>query len=159
MIFVTVGTQDKPFKRIFEMVENEIEKGTIQEEVVAQIGCTDFESDKMKVYKLMKKEQYLDYMKKATFVITHGGVGSIMDGIKMQKRVISIPRLKKYKEHVNDHQLQICEKFENDGYIIVAKNEEELESAIKNISKFKTKEYYDNNSNFVSKLKLAIDNL
>lgn len=159
MIFVTVGTQDKPFKRIFEMVENEIEKGTIQEEVVAQIGCTDFESDKMKVYKLMKKEQYLDYMKKATFVITHGGVGSIMDGIKMQKRVISIPRLKKYKEHVNDHQLQICEKFENDGYIIVAKNEKELESAIKNISKFKTKEYYDNNSNFVSKLKLAIDNL
>ena len=57
MIFVTVGTQDKEFRRIFDMVEEQIKLGNINEEVVAQIGCTKFESKNIKTYKFMEKEE------------------------------------------------------------------------------------------------------
>ena len=55
-------------------------------------------------------------------LITHGGVGSIISGLKKDKKVIAVPRLEKYKEHVNDHQLQIIENFNNKKYIIGIKD-------------------------------------
>ena len=47
MIFVTLGTRDKPFSRLLEAVEKQIENGNIKEEVVAQIGQTKYESKYM----------------------------------------------------------------------------------------------------------------
>ena len=61
-------------------------------------------------------------MSKASFIITHGGVGSIISSLKLNKKVIAVPRLSKYNEHVNDHQLQIIEDFDKQGYIIGTKN-------------------------------------
>ena len=38
MILVELGTQDKSFKRLLDMVEKEIENKTIKEEVIVQAG-------------------------------------------------------------------------------------------------------------------------
>lgn len=43
----------------------------------------------------------------ADLIITHGGVGSVISSVKMWKKEIASPRLAKYGEHTNDHQLQI----------------------------------------------------
>ena len=45
MIFVTVGTQDKQFKRLLDEIERLIKCGKISETVVAQIGNTKFTTD------------------------------------------------------------------------------------------------------------------
>ena len=159
MIFVTVGTQDKEFRRIFDMVEEQIKLGNINEEVVAQIGCTKFESKNIKTYKFMEKEEYNKFMKNARIVITHAGVGSLREGLNLNKKMIVIPRLKKYGEHVNDHQLQILETFENRGHILAVRNTEEFTDALNKIKDFIPTKYVSNKDNFINNLRNTIDKL
>lgn len=146
MIFVTLGTQDKEFPRLLNMVEELIDKGIIKEEVIAQIGSTKYSSKKMKLIDYMSKDEVLNYIKKAQFIITHGGVGTIIDSLNLNKKVIAVARLKKYKEHVNDHQLEIIEEFAKDGFII--NGNDNLEEAISRLNNFKPKKYKSNNDNF-----------
>ena len=42
MILVTLGTQDKEFKRLLESIDKEINNGTITDKVVVQAGCTKY---------------------------------------------------------------------------------------------------------------------
>ncbi len=159
MILVLLGTQNKPFIRILNAVENEIKKGKIKEKVVAQIGCTKFESDKIEVFDFISKDKLQDLIEDAKIVITHGGVGIITECICKNKKVIVIPRLKKYKEHTNDHQLQITKEFANKGYIIPLYSEKSLSKAIDKAKKFKPVKYESNNEIFKNKLKDYIDKI
>ena len=160
MIFITLGSQDRAFPRILRAVETQINKGVIKEEVIAQIGSTDFKSDKMKIIKLTKSfDEYMDYIERASLIITHGGVGSILDGITHNKKVIAIPRLKKYGENTNDHQIQIIEKFSEEKYIIGIDNVSGLGKAIKKSKNFKPKPYKRDNSKMLKTIENFIDNI
>lgn len=130
MIFVTLGTQDKPFTRLLEAIEREIENGNITDEVIVQAGFTKYKSDKMKIFDLISQEDFANYMQKADLIITHGGVGSIITALNHGKKVIVAPRLSKYGEHVNDHQLQIIKCFEQKNYILPLYDFDKLNEAI-----------------------------
>lgn len=156
MIFVTVGTQDKEFKRLLLEVERLIEIGIIKDDVIAQIGNTKFESNKMKIIKFTCQSEMEELIKSSEIIITHGGVGTIIEGINLGKKIIAVPRLKKYKEHVNDHQLQIIQNFNDNGYIIGINNVDELEMALKKVEKFMPKKYKSNKQNFLNKLENSI---
>lgn len=156
MIFVTVGTQDKQFKRLLIEVERLIKIGKIKDSVIAQIGNTKFKTtlpeSNLKIIRFTTPKQMTELIKDAAFIITHGGVGTIIEAMNLEKKIIAVPRLKKYKEHVNDHQLQIIENFNNYGYIIGTKGVEELELALNKVPNFEPKKYASNNKNFVAKL-------
>ena len=157
MIFVTLGTQDKSFKRLLEMVDSQIESGLINEEVVVQAGFTKYESKKMKIYDYIPMDEFDKIVDNCSLLITHGGVGNIMTGMERGKKVIAVPRLKKYKEHINDHQLQIVNNFTKEGYILRAIDESELIDSIKKIKKFKPKKFKSNKDNFINILCQEID--
>ena len=156
MVFVSLGTQDKEFPRLLHLVEDLIDKGIIKEEVIAQIGQTKYESNKIKLVKFLNKEELLNYITKSKYVITHGGVGTILDSLNLNKKVIAVARLKKFKEHVNDHQLEIIREFSKMNLIIDGSNN--LCDAIKKIDKFTPNKYHSNNDNFVNLIKDYIDN-
>lgn len=133
MIFVTLGTQDKEFKRLLLEIERLIYIGVIKDDVVAQIGNTKFESNKMKIIKFTYQDEMEELIKSADIIITHGGVGTIIEGINLGKKIIAVPRLKKYKEHVNDPQLQIIQNFNDNGYIIGVNSVDEIEIALEKL--------------------------
>lgn len=145
MILVTLGTQDKSFKRLLNAVQKCIDDKVINEEVVVQTGCTKYNSKDMKIFDLMSQEQLDKYRKQARIIITHAGVGSILDSLRLNKKIIAAARLKKYHEHTNDHQLQILNNFANDGYIIKLENFDDLSSILNNIDSFNPKKYDGNN--------------
>ncbi len=145
MILVTLGTQDKSFKRLLNAVQKCIDNKVINEEVIVQTGCTKYNSKDMKIFDLMSQEQLDKYRKQARIIITHAGVGSILDSLKLDKKIIAAARLKKYHEHTNDHQLQILNNFANDGYIIKLENFDDLSSILNNIDSFNPKKYDGNN--------------
>jgi UDP-N-acetylglucosamine transferase subunit ALG13 len=63
--------------------------------------------------------QELDHMyEQATTIICQAGVGSIMLGLKKHKKVISIARLSKFDEHIDDHQLEILDVFSKSGVVL-----------------------------------------
>lgn len=157
MIFVTVGTQDVPFDRLITSVEKQIKKGIIKEEVIVQSGCSKHKSNLMKIINYMDTDEFKKTIKKANIVITHGGVGTIIDSLNSNKIVIACPRLAKYKEHTNDHQLQIIKKFSNDGYIIPLKDPNKLAQALEEAKIFRPKKYKSNTKNMINLIENYID--
>lgn len=150
MIFVTLGTQDKSFRRLLVEIDRLIEKGIIKDRVVVQAGDTEYKSKYMEIFDLLPMDEFESYMKKADLVITHGGIGSILTALNYEKKVIAVPRLAKYKEHTNDHQLQIVEDFSARKYIMGALSVDELEKIFSKVEKFKPQKYKSNNETFVS---------
>ena len=141
MILVLLGTQNNSFHRLLEKIDELIEKKVINEKVVVQAGHTKYESKNMQIFSLIPQEELEKYQEKADLIITHGGVGSIVSSIKLGKKVIAIPRLHQYQEHVNDHQKQIVKSFSKKGYIIGINDVEELEEAIYKAHEFIPNKY------------------
>ena len=149
MILVTLGTQYNSFERLLKEIEHLIETGIIQEKVIVQAGNTKFESNKMKIIDFVSQKELEEFINKASYIITHGGVGSITEALKQNKKIIAVPRKKEHKEHVNNHQMQIVENFDKQGYIIGIQDIEELEKAIKIIPNFKPNKYKTNTQNII----------
>ena len=155
MIFVTLGTQDKSFKRLLEMVDKAITEGYIKDKVIVQAGVTKYSSDRMDIYNLLPIDKFNKYIEECDLLITHGGVGSILNGLKNNKKVIVMPRLLKYDEHESDHQIQIVNTFYEKGYILKVDENDDLGKIINESKKFKPNKYIFNNEKFVK----LIDNM
>lgn len=157
MILVTLGTQDKPFERLIKAVEKQIDNGNIVDEVIVQSGSTRYKSNKMKIIDYIPIDEFDDIIKKANLIITHAGVGSIITGLKNNKKVIAAARLKIYGEHVNDHQKQILDNFSDNGYILKLDDFDKLDEILKKSKEFQPKKYVSNTESFVQKLKSEIE--
>ena len=149
MIFVTLGNQDNKFDRLLKQIEDDIKNNNIKEKVIVQAGFTLFKSDLMEIHDYFSMDEFEELIKKCNLLITHGGVGSINDALKREKKVIAVARLKKYNEHTNDHQLQIIKKFDRLGYLMGVKDVSELSNALKKVGDFKPKKYQSNTAEFV----------
>ncbi len=158
MILVTLGTQDKPFTRLLEAVQKQIDNGNIKDEVIVQAGYTKFESKDMKIYELIEYEKFDKLVKDCDILITHGGVASILNGIKNGKKVIAAARLKEFGEHTNDHQLQIISDFSKKGYLLALDDFDRLDELLKKVKKFKPKKYVSNTENFIKHIENYIEN-
>ncbi len=161
MIFVMLGTQNNIFERLLKEIERLIDKNVINEKVVVQAGYTEYkpQNKKMKIIDFMSREELDIFEQKANFIITHGGVGSILTSLEKRKKVIAVPRLHEYGEHVNNHQIEIVEKFNKSGNIIGLQSVEELEKAIKSIQNFEPKPYVENNDKMLNLIANFIDNI
>lgn len=158
MILVMLGTQKNSFYRLLEEIQKCIDKKVINEEVVVQAGSTKFKSKDMKIFDLISTRKLNKLIKESNYVITHGGVGSIVTCLKMGKKVIAVPRFHKYEEHVNDHQLQIIQTFDGQGFIKGISQVSDLESAIKNINNFEPAKFMSNTNNIIKIIENFIDN-
>ena len=158
MIFVCLGTNDKSFSRLLKEIDRQISLGNIKDEVVVQAGCTEFCSDNMKIVDLMSMDEFLDNIKKCDLLICHGGVGTILDGLKYDKKIIAFPRLSEFGEHVNDHQIEIIDEFYNCGYILTGEVNN-LDKLLSKIKSFVPKKYKSNNYRFNKIISDYIDNL
>ena len=157
MILVLLGTQNNSFHRLLEEVEKNIKDGTIKDEVIVQAGYTKFQSHRMRIIDLMSKEQLEKFQDEADLIITHGGVGSIVSSIQKGKKVIAVPRMHEYGEHVNNHQKEIVKDFNDKGYIIGIEKVEDLKQAIIKMQNFNTKKYQSNNEKMLKIISDFID--
>ena len=158
MILVTLGTQDKIFPRLLDAIQKQIDNGVIKDKVIVQAGKTKYESNDMEILGLIDRDRFAELISECDLLITHGGVGSIINGLKNNKKVIAAPRLKKYKEHINDHQLQIIEKFSDAGLILPLYDFDKLDETLKDIVEFKPKKYKSNTENMIKLIENYIDN-
>ncbi len=129
MIFITLGSQKFPFNRLLQAVDELIEKGVITDEVFAQVGNSDYQPRNYPFQAFLNRDEFLAWENRADIVITHGGTGAIIGAVKKGKKVIAIPRLAKYGEHVDDHQIQLIEQFKSQNLICGLNDCSELEDA------------------------------
>lgn len=159
MIFVTVGTQDKPFTRLLDLIQKAIDDGVIKDDVIVQAGYTRYKSKDMKIFDLVSQEEYEKNINDCDLLITHGGVGNILTGLKYGKKIIAVPRLAQFGEHTNDHQTQIVNRFALEGYLLKCDLDDNFEEILKKVRNFKPKKYKFNNVHFCKCLKEEIEKL
>ena len=129
MLFLTVGTQF-PFDRLIKTVDDVCGDGLIHEEIFAQIGESSYRPRNFEFVTSLDRDLFDNWVRKASGIISHAGMGTIMMALDNAKPLLVMPRLKKYGEVVNDHQVSIARKFEELGHILVAYNEENLPGKI-----------------------------
>ena len=118
MIFVVLGTWEMPFTRPLVQIEEAVRQGLIREPVVVQSGRTSYQSSGVKLVPFFGKEELEQMYEEASLVICQAGVGSIMLGLRKQKKVIAIARLSRFDEHIDDHQLEILDVFTKSGAVL-----------------------------------------
>lgn len=150
MIFITLGSQKFQFDRILRFVDNLFESGKIKDEVFAQIGFCKYRPKHFKYCDFLDRDTFLNKMNNADIVITHGGTGVIVSALRSKKRVIAIPRLVEFNEHVDNHQKQIINNFVEKNYILTATNEKELGERLRMILDWNFDIFESNNGKYIS---------
>jgi beta-1,4-N-acetylglucosaminyltransferase len=132
MIYVTVGagTGGQEFDRLIKKVD-EIAPH-FEEEFIVQLGASKYVPQNMKWFDYVLYEESLEYFRKAKLVIGHCGSGTIINALSFDKPLIVIPRLLKFNEHSDDHQLEMAMLLEKNQIARVVYNVEELEFVIRN---------------------------
>ena len=124
MIFVTLGTQKFQFNRLLRMMDDLIENKKIHERVFAQIGNSDYLPQYYEYCNFLSNNDYEEYIKNCDILVSHSGVGTIMTGLKYRRKIIVVPRLSKYGEHIDDHQTQIAQSFSKLNYVLMYSDED-----------------------------------
>lgn len=157
MIFVSVGMHIQGFDRLIQKMD-EI-AGEIDEEVIMQIGFTQYQPKNAKYFNSINELQKIQELnRKARIVVCHGGAGTIITALAEGTPVIAIPRLKKYNEHLNDHQLELVNELAKNGIITKVQDINELEHLIK-IHDGKKVEIKKERELLIKTLREYIDNL
>lgn len=125
MILVTVGTQI-PFDRLIALVDDWVSESGTKQEVVAQVGSSDYRSKNMTVFQSVEPAQFEKYINDCDFIISHAGMGSILTALRVKIPIIIFPRKAALGEHRNDHQLATARSFANTDGVYVVHDKEEL---------------------------------
>jgi len=137
MILVTVGGDTHSFLRLLNGVEKLVKCHKINDNVIFQTGYTKFQSESRQCCDFVIMDKFEELVERCTLIISHAGAGTIMMGLKYRKPVIIMPRLKKFNEHINNHQLQLTRTLAEKKKIIPAYNVSNLEKAIEMAAAFK----------------------
>jgi len=152
-IFVSVGNANQSFDRLL----NEINKiaNTTNYNFFIQTGNSNWNNDNIPSIKFMELIDFENRIIESDILILHAGAGSLLTAIKHGKYPILVPRLKLYKEHVDDHQSEFANSIENNGVALVVYDIEMLYSSILEINNLKKK----NNKRIPSLLISEIESL
>ena len=151
MIFVTVGSQKFPFDRLIKKVDQMIGVGLINEEVFIQTGTSGY-VPACPHQAFCGQEQFAGLMKSCDILITHGGAGTMAGAVKQGKKVIAVPRLARYGEHVDDHQLELVRRLHQLGLVYACLEVEELGEALRWVRSHPPKPFRSNTEAFLASL-------
>ena len=139
MIFFTVGTQKFQMNRLIQAADD-LAMNT-NEEICVQTGNSTYVPVKCVHDRFFNKTDHDEKIRHCRILVTHAGVGSIASGLEAGKTVIVVPRLKKYNEHVDDHQIQIAEAFAAKKHVLCCKDVAKLPEYIKKAENFEFEPY------------------
>lgn len=119
----------------------EVEKLADEHEIIVQAGHNKYLSDKVKLLGFISNDEMDKLYDQADYIITHAGAGSMIQSLKKGKKTIAVPRLLKYREHVNNHQIELANQLEALGYLIVYHDGDNMKEVFERAKQFKVKPY------------------
>jgi len=131
MVFVTAGTQ-LPFDRLVEAVDK-IAAEYPDVKFVVQALNSQYNVKNIQVVDFLSSGDFSKHVDNARLIISHAGMGTIISALVKKKPIIVMPRLHKFNEHRNDHQLGTAVQMDADGYVYVAYSEDELIALFNNM--------------------------
>jgi UDP-N-acetylglucosamine transferase subunit ALG13 len=126
--FVTVGNPTQAFCRLLDAVAEV--QSELPTPITVQHGSTPFSATGCIAREYVDREEFAELLAKSSIFIAHAGAGCILEAIRAGKLPIVMARLRKHREHIDDHQLQLTEALESEGRVIVISSAADLRAAI-----------------------------
>lgn len=156
-IFVTLGTQKFQFDRLLKKLDELIVQEKIKkEDLIVQCVYSEYQPQNFEMFAMKPQNEIEDIMKDVDLVITHSGTGSIITSLKLEKKIIIVPRLKKYGEHVDDHQVELADVFKEKVNVIVVNDMDKLNDAIEESKTHKFGKWESNNKEMINSIDKSI---
>ncbi len=130
MIYVTIGTMHLGFPRLIRKVD-EIADATA-EKIIVQTGLDKHLPAHCEHFDFKPREEVEAIQREARVIVAHAGIGSVIDALKAGRPLVVVPRLEKFREHNNDHQLELAGAVERRGWGRVITEIGELKDACAN---------------------------
>ena len=124
MIFVTVGSQ-MPFDRLIHTVDRWVQKSG-RTDVFAQIGPSISPPLNLRWSNELSPAKFRKYIQDADFIVSHAGMGTILTALELSKPILVMPRRGDLMETRNDHQIATAKRFEEQGRLVAAYDEDSL---------------------------------
>ncbi|SHM64093.1 UDP-N-acetylglucosamine transferase subunit ALG13 [Cyclobacterium lianum] len=159
MIIVLLGTFPTPFQRPLLEIDRLCRNGIIQEKIIVQCGHTRFESEFLDMRPFIPPAELTELYKDARIVISQAGTGSLIKGLKLRKKIISIARIAKYGEVVDDHQEEILNEFSKLNYILPWRDGMPLEDVLDKIDSFEPTPYVSTKQKLIDYLEEYINSI
>lgn len=147
MILVLTGTSKFPFYRLLKHLNVLKANNLIEEEILAQVGHTEIKLSHITSLSFVDAIKLTQLIKSASLIISHAGTGSAQAVLKLNKPLILVPRLKKYNEAIDDHQLELSQAYQKDKYCLQLLEEEDLLALIQKAKNFPFRSFKSNSKN------------
>lgn len=122
-IFLMIGTA--PFPRLVKKIDELARE--INGKVIMQIGRTEYHPKNAEYFTFTNNfSKIQELCRISKLVITHSGAGSIITALEQGAVVITVPRMKKYNEAYDNHQLELSEALSKKGCLKAIYNLDEL---------------------------------
>ena len=124
MIFATCGSSDLRFDRMMKgltllpMDELEVQHGPATPPPCAR------------AYAYLPFTEMVERIELADIVVSHAGVGTILCAIRAGHTPVIIPRLKRHREAVDDHQAELAAVLADHGTVLLAASLDDLPAAV-----------------------------
>ena len=133
---MSVGTHSQQFNRLLEKID-EIAGKRRDWNFFAQTGHSDYKMKNVECRDFWSGGEYKRIFRNASVIVCHAGAGTIISALETGKKVVVVPRLKRFGEHTNDHQLEIAETLARNKKAIVVEDIRKLGGALKEAMHFK----------------------
>ncbi|MBR4040436.1 MAG: beta(1,3)galactosyltransferase EpsH [Clostridia bacterium] len=152
MIFITLGSQKFQFDRLLRAMDDLAASGAVSHEIFAQTGASTYIPVHFPSKPFLDTDVFKETIRRADIVVTHGGTGAIVNAVKLSKKVIVVPRLACYGEHVDDHQLQIMRTFADLNLVLPCENTDSLVQKIAAAERMTFRSYQSNTHSIVDSI-------
>jgi UDP-N-acetylglucosamine transferase subunit ALG13 len=151
LIFISLGSREYQFNRLLKELDKLVDENKIEDTIIGQIGQSTYTPRNFKFYRFMSPDDFKAHQEDANLIISHGGTGALIGALKLNKQLIAVPRLSKYGEHIDDHQIEVATVLDDEGYLKCITDIEDLHSSIVKLKTTPITKKYDKPS-IVTKL-------
>jgi UDP-N-acetylglucosamine transferase subunit ALG13 len=125
VIFATVGSTQIRFDRFTRALE-----ALPAEQLFVQHGPMVAPPGAARAVAYMQFPEVVESMERADTVVCHAGAGSILCALRAGHTPVVVPRLKRYEETVDDHQVEFARALAAQGKVIAVEEPELLAAAV-----------------------------
>lgn len=126
--FVSVGNAQQPFTRLLDEVARISPQ--LPQPVLVQHGHTPFAAAGCVAVDFLDPARYAEQIRTARVLVLHAGAGSVLHAIESGHVPVVVPRLARFGEHVNDHQLAFARQLAQAGRVLLVEEAAQLAAAV-----------------------------
>jgi len=127
-VFISVGSLHFPFERLVRAA------GRLEAyDLVAQHGTGNPPPGAVVAMPYLSYDEMLEQMMRADIVVCHAGVGTVILAMQLGHTPVVMPRLRRFGETVDDHQLALVRRLGTQGLVIAIEHGDELEAAVRRV--------------------------